>query len=70
MNAAAGIALNCSGFNEENTCGESFAASAGLKLANAVAGTLSTFQPVNTRASAAESPVFAGAAFAAGFKAC
>ena len=54
----------------ENTSGESFAASAGLKLVNAVAGTLSIFHPVSAVTSAAGLEIFAGAALAAGFNAC
>ena len=70
LNAVGGIALNCAGFNDENTCGDSFAASVGLKFAKAVAGTLSTFHPVSAPASAAAFAMFVGAEFAAGFKAC
>ena len=69
-NALAGIALNCSGFIAEKVSAESFAASAGLKLLNALAGTLSMFQPVNAPASAAALPVLVGARFAAAFSAC
>ena len=61
--------MNCSGFIAENVSGESFAASFGLKLLNEFAGTLSIFHPVSAPASALALPVFAGAAFAAGFNA-
>ena len=57
--------MNCSGFIAEKVSGESFAASAGLKLLNAFAGTLSIFQPVKAPARDAVLPKFVGATFAA-----